>query len=87
MDGEMFLSFETPVSFPGNSGAAGRVSRVKSSFSLRNNISCQCFALTGYRWNMWDNDEATLVYFKYKMCYFSCVTSLTIIFDYYFIIM
>lgn len=40
----MFLFFEAPVSFLGDSGALGIVSRAKSSFSLENSISCQCFS-------------------------------------------
>lgn len=42
---EMFLSFEAPVSFPGDSGALGVVSRVKSFFSLIY-ISSQCFVFS-----------------------------------------
>lgn len=48
----MFLSFEGPVSFPGDSGALGVVSRVKSFFSLKC-ISSQCFV---FFWYVTDKD-------------------------------
>ena len=46
------LSFETPVSFPGDSGVPGIVS-IQSSFSLKSSTFLSVFLLTGYRLKTW----------------------------------
>lgn len=53
MGWEMPLSFETPVSFPGDSGVPGIDSRVKLSFSLKSSTFLSVFFLTGYRLKKW----------------------------------
>lgn len=64
MGWEMLLSFETPVSFPGDSGVPGIVSRVQSSFSLKSSTFLSVFLLAGYRLKKWIHDLITEITMK-----------------------